>query len=99
MIDAQSLVFLPGARLIIPECVLAGGIGDGAQRVREPEAEQGLKAFAGRGANKASLTQAAGLCTSCAAGMTLKSPASTSGSSVFSRCFEYSRSRDIHLSL
>ena len=34
-----------------------------------------------------------------AAGMTLKSPASTSGSSALSRSFEYSRSRDIHLSL
>src|SRR5258708_4107649 len=40
MIDAQAVVFLPGAGLIIPKCILAGCVGDGAQRVREPEAEQ-----------------------------------------------------------
>ena len=83
MVDPQSLVFLPGAGLIIPECVLAGRVGDGAQRVGQAEAEQRLEAFAGGGRNRASLTQAAGLWTSCAAGMTLKSPASTSGSSAF----------------
>ena len=49
MIDAQAVVFLPGAGLIVPECILAGRIGDGPQRVGQPEAEQGLKAFAGGG--------------------------------------------------
>src|SRR5882724_10341477 len=49
VIDAQAMVFLPGARLIVPECVLSGGVGDGTQRVREPKAEQRLKAFAGGG--------------------------------------------------
>ena len=71
---------------------------DRAQRVGEPEAEQRLEVWVA-GRNRASLTQAAGLWTSQAAGMTLKSPASTSGSSALSRCREYSRSRDIHLSL
>ena len=52
MIDAQAMVFLPGARLIIPECVLPGGVGDGTQRVREPKAEQRLKAFTGGGAKQ-----------------------------------------------
>ncbi len=52
MIDAQAVVFLPGAGLIIPEGVLAGRVGDGAQRVRQPEAEQRLEAFAGRGAEQ-----------------------------------------------
>src|SRR6266446_1358360 len=52
MIDAQAMVFLPGARLIIPECVLPGGVGDGTQRVREPKAKQRLKAFTGGGAEQ-----------------------------------------------
>src|SRR5947199_107058 len=48
------------------------------------------------GRHTASFCRRAGLGTSAAVGMTLKSPASTSGSSVFSRCREYSRRRDIH---
>src|SRR5712675_2195963 len=47
MIDAQTVVFLPRARLIIPECVLSRCVGNRAQRVGEPEAKQRLKTFAG----------------------------------------------------
>ena len=42
MIDAQALVLLPGASLIIPEGVLTRRIGDRAQRVRQAKPEQGL---------------------------------------------------------
>src|SRR5450759_1486469 len=52
MIDPQTVVLLPGAGLIIPECVLAWRVGDGAQRIRQPEAEQELKALAGSGAEE-----------------------------------------------
>jgi len=34
MVDAQTVVLLPGARLIIPEGVLSGGVRDRAQRLR-----------------------------------------------------------------
>ena len=65
MVDAQAVVLLPGAGLIIPERVLAGRVGDGAQRVRQPEAEQRTGSFSRvAGRNSASLTQAAGLWTS-----------------------------------
>ena len=47
MVDPQTLVFLPGASLIIPECVLTGRVGDGAQRVGKSKSEQCLEAFPG----------------------------------------------------
>ena len=52
MVDAQAMVLLPGAGLIVPERVLAGRVGDRAQCVRQPEAEQRLEAFAGSGAKQ-----------------------------------------------
>src|ERR1700716_3147238 len=47
MVYPQSPVLLPGAGLIVPKGVLAGRVADGAQRVREPQTQQRLKAFAG----------------------------------------------------
>ena len=100
VVDADAVVLLPGAGLIVPEGVLAGRIGDRAQRVGQPEAEQRLKALRGSPGGTARRWPRRPDCgRRAAAGMTLKSPASTSGSSVLSRSFEYSRSRDIHLSL
>src|SRR4029077_14640541 len=51
MIDAQTLVFLPGARLVIPEGVLARRVGEGAQSVRQAQSEKRLKALS-RGRSK-----------------------------------------------
>src|SRR6516165_4378903 len=61
MIDAQAPVLLPGAGLIIPERVLAGRIVDGPQCVGEPEAEQRLKALAGRRAEQSVIDPALGI--------------------------------------
>ena len=47
MVDANPQIPGPGAGLVVPEGVLAGRIGDIAQGVRQPEAEQGLEGFAG----------------------------------------------------
>src|SRR5262245_5880960 len=41
VIDADAIVLLPGAGLIVPERVDAGVRIDGADGVREPESEQG----------------------------------------------------------
>src|ERR1700712_3743290 len=52
VVDAQSLVLLPGTGLVIPESVLAGGVVDGAQRVDQAKPEQRLKTFPGFGAKQ-----------------------------------------------
>ena len=52
MVDPDAPVLLPGAGLVIPERVLARRVGDGAQRVGQAEAEQGLEGFAGLGAEQ-----------------------------------------------
>ena len=40
VIDADAVVFLEGAGLVIPEGVEVGGIADGAERVGQPEIGQ-----------------------------------------------------------
>ena len=58
MIDPQALVLLPGAGLIIPEGVLARGVGDRAQRVGQARPSSAWKLSRVAGLNRASLTQA-----------------------------------------
>ena len=98
VIDANPVVFLPRAGLIVPERVLPGGVGDRPQRVGQPEAEQGLKAFLVAGKEQGVVDPGRRIMDIPGAGMTLKSRPIPAGSSASSRCFENSRSRDIHSS-
>ena len=80
MVDPDAPVLLPGAGLVVPKGVEAGLVGDRAQRIGQAEAERAWK-FRGSAAGTRRRGPGLAILESGGAGMTLKSPARTKGSS------------------